>query len=250
MNQLLSQTFISLDHEDQPAQTTTSDANTNGGTSLRGAPQSPSALGRPSRKDSQSNGYHTNGGARLQESRDWADAEAGADDGTWSLDDPVNAPTNTPPANAPAYVPTDAYVVDAIEAYGDQLPKRPKFDRQCTRTIQLLNLPEGTTHADIVAVVRGGILLDIFLRTAERSATVSFLLAPEARAFFDHVRRHGLEIKHKRVRRVPFPLLSITSLLTSELDRGPLERPPVHPRSSCRQQDQHGRLEELHYSTG
>ena len=61
------------------------------------------------------------------------------------------------------------------------------------------NLAEGTTHADITAVVRGGILLDVFMRTHEKSASVSFLYAADARNFFDHVRRHDLYLKNKRV---------------------------------------------------
>lgn len=77
--------------------------------------------------------------------------------------------------------------------------QRPQFERQCARTIQLLNLAEGTTHAEIINAVRGGILLDVFLRAHERSATVSFLQSADARKFFDHVRRNDLYIKNKRV---------------------------------------------------
>ncbi|KAK0637282.1 hypothetical protein B0T17DRAFT_485012, partial [Bombardia bombarda] len=83
--------------------------------------------------------------------------------------------------------------------YVNQQTQRPQFERACTRTIQLMNLAEGVTHAEITAAVRGGLLLDIYLRSNERSATVSFLQAAEARRFFDHVRKHDLYIKNKRV---------------------------------------------------
>ena len=63
-----------------------------------------------------------------------------------------------------------------------------------------MNLADGTTHGDITGAVRGGLLLDIFMRSHERSATVSFLNAADARAFFDHARKHDLYIKNKRVR--------------------------------------------------
>jgi len=76
---------------------------------------------------------------------------------------------------------------------------RPQFDRDSTRTVLLTNLAEGITHADITNAVRGGMLLDVFLRTNERSAAVSFLHAVEARRFFDHVRKHDMYIKNKRV---------------------------------------------------
>lgn len=76
---------------------------------------------------------------------------------------------------------------------------RPYYERQCARSFQLCNLAEGTTHLDITEAIRGGQLLDIYLRSYERTATVSFVQATDARAFFDHVRRHDLYIRHKRV---------------------------------------------------
>lgn len=84
---------------------------------------------------------------------------------------------------------------------GESAPSagRPTYERQCTRTIQISNLPDGTTHADITAVVRGGLLLDVFMRPHDRSATVSFLHALDARAFLDHCRRNDLYIRNKRV---------------------------------------------------
>ncbi|KAK3380367.1 hypothetical protein B0T24DRAFT_191760 [Lasiosphaeria ovina] len=80
-----------------------------------------------------------------------------------------------------------------------QQGQKPQFVRQCMRTIQLQNLAEGITHADITSVVRGGMVLDVFLRAHERSATVSFLDAMDAKRFYDHVRKHDLYIKNKRV---------------------------------------------------
>ncbi|KAK3401011.1 hypothetical protein B0T20DRAFT_405775 [Sordaria brevicollis] len=81
----------------------------------------------------------------------------------------------------------------------DKPRKQQQFDRQCTRTVQLCNLSENTTHADITNAVRGGMLLDVFIRTHDRSATVSFLHAADARKFFEHVRKNDLYIKNKRV---------------------------------------------------
>lgn len=77
---------------------------------------------------------------------------------------------------------------------------RPFYERQCARSIMLNNLADGTTHADITQAIRGGQLLDIYLRPHDRTAAVSFLLAADARAFFDHVRRYDLYIRQKRVR--------------------------------------------------
>lgn len=85
------------------------------------------------------------------------------------------------------------------QASNGHAPARPHYDRQCARSILLSKLPENTTHADITDAVRGGKLLDIYLRSNDRTAAVSFLLAADARAFFDHVKRHDLYINYKRV---------------------------------------------------
>jgi len=112
----------------------------------------------------------------------WADIEGEGDDEETSYD--VDSLAESP--------------VGATQAATHQRLK-PSFDRHCTRTLQLSNLADGTTQADITSAIRGGILLDIFLRTHERSAAVSFLHAVEARRFYDHVRRNDLYIRNKRV---------------------------------------------------
>jgi hypothetical protein len=128
------------------------------------------------------NGYHSHSaGPRYHQQPAWAEAEPEDDDTSCGGGE----------------TPIDG-VVGTNYVNKTQAP-RPQFDRQCTRTIQLLNLAEGTTHADIASAVRGGLLLDVFIRGHERTATVSFLHALDARAFFDHVRKHDLYIKNKRV---------------------------------------------------
>ncbi|KAM7197865.1 hypothetical protein V8F33_005357 [Rhypophila sp. PSN 637] len=129
--------------------------------------------------------HHSHGaGSRSREHRQpsWdADGDADEDDASCDGDSPIDGP------------------VGATYVKSQGQGQRPQFDRECTRTIQLLNLADGTTHADITAAVRGGMLLDIFLRTHERTATISFLHAVEARRFFEHVKRNDLYIKNKRV---------------------------------------------------
>lgn len=125
------------------------------------------------------NGYHNNGGQAA-----WADEEADLEEADYdeepTLDGPVGANYITP------------------------RPSRDgQYDLKCTRTVLLTNLSEGTTHADITDAVRGGFLLDIFLRPHERCVAISFLHATDARAFFDHVRRNDLYIRNKRVRTLP-----------------------------------------------
>ena len=123
-------------------------------------------------------GYFHNSAARQPRSPespdtpDWEDTEPTVDDGSPEPISPFLCEPQTP---------------------------RPFFEKQCIRTIQLLNLPEGTSHGDITAAVRGGQLLDIFLRSYERSATISFLHAAQARVFYDHTKKNGLHLKNKRV---------------------------------------------------
>jgi len=83
--------------------------------------------------------------------------------------------------------------------YAKPQGQRQHFEQQCIRTIQLSHLAEGTTHADIANAVRGGMLLDIFLRSHDRCAMVSFLRSVDAKKFYDHVRRHDLYIRNKRI---------------------------------------------------
>ncbi|ETS76025.1 hypothetical protein PFICI_12969 [Pestalotiopsis fici W106-1] len=77
--------------------------------------------------------------------------------------------------------------------------ERPHYPRMCKRTVVLAGLAEGTTHGDVTNVVRGGMVLEIYLRAADHSALVSFLLEEDAVSFYEHVRRNDLYINHKRV---------------------------------------------------
>ncbi|QSZ35064.1 hypothetical protein DSL72_007928 [Monilinia vaccinii-corymbosi] len=77
--------------------------------------------------------------------------------------------------------------------------QRPTYQKFAQRTVQLFNLPEGTTHADICDAVRGGMLLDIYLRAYDNVASVSFLEQAHANEFFRYVKRNDLYIRSKRV---------------------------------------------------
>ncbi|TVY64262.1 Negative regulator of differentiation [Lachnellula suecica] len=77
--------------------------------------------------------------------------------------------------------------------------QRQQYDKFAKRTVLLSNLHETTTHQDIVDAVRGGMLLDVYLRIHDRTANVSFLEESQAHDFFRHVKRHDLYIRGKRV---------------------------------------------------
>lgn len=76
---------------------------------------------------------------------------------------------------------------------------RPVYPRFAKRTVQILHLPADATYADIVNVVRGGMLLEIYLRSRERTAAVSFLEECAAQAFFQYAKKQDLYIRDKRV---------------------------------------------------
>ncbi|KAI0597664.1 hypothetical protein F4775DRAFT_559154 [Biscogniauxia sp. FL1348] len=76
---------------------------------------------------------------------------------------------------------------------------RPHYARICRRTVSLSGLPDNVTHWDITTVVRGGPLLEIFVRASEHLAYVSFLLEDDAVRFCDHARKNDIYIKNKRI---------------------------------------------------
>ncbi|PHH79513.1 hypothetical protein CDD82_2334 [Ophiocordyceps australis] len=96
----------------------------------------------------------------------------------------------------------DAEVTEAYEARHEaryEPTHRAHIERKAMRTLIFFNLPDGTTHADITETLRGGLLLDIYIKNRDNTAVVSFLHGADARAFFDHVRHTGLHVKRQRV---------------------------------------------------
>ncbi|PWY84626.1 hypothetical protein BO94DRAFT_536204 [Aspergillus sclerotioniger CBS 115572] len=67
------------------------------------------------------------------------------------------------------------------------------------RTVMIRNLPDRVTHREIVAAVRGGALLHIYLRAREHIASVSFVEESAARDFLLHTKTYGLYMAGKRV---------------------------------------------------
>jgi hypothetical protein len=80
------------------------------------------------------------------------------------------------------------------EATGSAM--RPGFSHNDQRTILFTNLSDKTTHKDLTNLVRGGRLLDIYLRN-DRCATVSFLEG--AADFMAYAKRKDLYLHTKRV---------------------------------------------------
>jgi len=79
-------------------------------------------------------------------------------------------------------------------------PKTNKFDNNCQdRTLLLTGLSSQTTLADIANALRGGQLLNFYIREQERVAYVSFVNPMAAKAFMIYSKRTDLYIRGKRI---------------------------------------------------
>lgn len=88
--------------------------------------------------------------------------------------------------------------------------KRNLHARIDKRSIHFANLSDRTTHKDIVDVIRGGTILDIYLRN-DRTANVSFVDGGNAAAFLNYVKRNDVYIHGKRARS-PVEFMEMTAL--------------------------------------
>lgn len=86
----------------------------------------------------------------------------------------------------------DDYAPESTEAYAARAPY-PRNDR---RTILISNLSDRTTHKDLEDILRGGRLLDIYLRS-DRTATVSFVEG--ASDFIAYAKRKDFYLHGKRL---------------------------------------------------
>ena len=78
----------------------------------------------------------------------------------------------------------------------DPALSRLPFPRDDQRTVLFTNLSDHTTHQDLVNIIRGGRLLDVYIRN-DRSATVSFVEG--AQEFLAYAKRNDFYIHAKRV---------------------------------------------------
>ncbi|KAK2879319.1 hypothetical protein FQN49_000982 [Arthroderma sp. PD_2] len=67
------------------------------------------------------------------------------------------------------------------------------------RTVSIKNVPERATHRDITAAVRGGALVDVFLRSRDHMASVSFAEPKAAQEFYTYAKRCSLCILDRPV---------------------------------------------------
>lgn len=77
--------------------------------------------------------------------------------------------------------------------------EKKRYAREEQRTILAKNLSDRTTHKDIIDFVRGGLILDVYLRSGERNASISFVEGSAAQDFMNYVKRNDIYVHGKRV---------------------------------------------------
>ena len=80
---------------------------------------------------------------------------------------------------------------------------KPYYARNEQRTLLIKGISERTTHKDIVSFIRGGTLLDVYLRSNERSASVSFVEGSAAQEFMAYAKKNDIYVHGKRVGHSP-----------------------------------------------
>ncbi|KAI9700764.1 MAG: hypothetical protein M1836_002133 [Candelina mexicana] len=103
-----------------------------------------------------------------------------------------------------SFSPDDAFSpLDSSEHYLNggtfSRPEKQQIPRNDQRTVLMTNLSDRAIHKDVINVIRGGALLDIFLRTNDRSASISFVDGVAAQEFINYVKRNDIYIHGKRV---------------------------------------------------
>lgn len=67
------------------------------------------------------------------------------------------------------------------------------------RTLFFTRLPEKVTYASFLEVVRGGAVVDVWMKPSDRCASVSFLHPQSAEAFYRYAKKNDLYIDGRRV---------------------------------------------------
>ena len=133
-------------------------------------------------------------------------------DDTETGSDHLDLPQRRPLHRAYSNNETESYAEDYSEEEEGHKPERQYRERvpvHDQRTILISNLADRTTHKDLADIIRGGRVLDIFLRV-DRSSTVSFVEG--AANFLAHVKRNDVYLHAKRVR--IFPWCHLCTMLT------------------------------------
>jgi hypothetical protein len=98
-----------------------------------------------------------------------------------------------------------------VEESYEQEEEEVYHDNHEDRSIVVRGLPQQTCLADVVKVIRGGVVLNMYLRPRDRTAHIAFVDPIAAEKFIIHSKRSDIYVKGKRVCLVlPMNLLLLT----------------------------------------
>ncbi|KAK5075331.1 hypothetical protein LTS08_001603 [Lithohypha guttulata] len=88
-----------------------------------------------------------------------------------------------------------------IEECMDETPIEPQQFQTCRkdRSLVLTGLSKDATLIDVLKHIRGGAILNVFLKRHDQTAHVSFVESAGAESFINHVKRNDLYINSKRI---------------------------------------------------
>lgn len=73
------------------------------------------------------------------------------------------------------------------------------FDNNNDRSLILKGLPKSASLADVIKIIRGGLVLNVFMRRQHATAHVAFVEPSAAKRFLVHAKNNEVVIKGKRV---------------------------------------------------
>lgn len=132
---------------------------------------------------------------RVPHDRDISASSDDTETGSDQVDLPQRRPLHRTCSNGQSESCVDNFS-EEDEDHKQERGHRERIPIHDQRTILITNLADRTTHKDLAGVIRGGRLLDIFLRN-DRSATVSFVEG--AANFLAYVKRNDIYLHAKRV---------------------------------------------------
>lgn len=102
-----------------------------------------------------------------------------------------------PPTPPNIFEESGCYNTSHEEVYDDQLSYVPPCKED--RSVVLKGLPRNTTLTDVAKAIKGGAVLNFYIKRRENSAHVAFVEPRAAENFIFHVRKHGLYVKGKKI---------------------------------------------------
>ncbi|KAI1908397.1 hypothetical protein LOZ64_005577 [Ophidiomyces ophidiicola] len=93
-------------------------------------------------------------------------------------------------------VPSDGKLDSPYSAEG---PVKYRGNGPDNRTVTLKGIPDRATYADVIGAIRGGRVLDIFFRSRDHMASISFAESTAAQQFMAHTKRYRFYILDKPV---------------------------------------------------